>query len=57
MPVQPLAVPVILPTLASGRWSPGEPGRVVVVAAAWATVAVTLASGIPYLLHLTARKP
>ncbi|GIK19128.1 MAG: hypothetical protein AMXMBFR77_03590 [Phycisphaerales bacterium] len=57
MIVQSLAVPVILLTLASGRWSPGEPGRVVVVAAAWATVAVTLASGIPYLLHLTARKP
>ncbi len=55
MIVQSLAVPVILLTLAWGRWAPGEPGRIVIDAAAWTTVAVTLASGIPYLLHLLRR--
>ncbi|MCW5777150.1 MAG: CDP-diacylglycerol--glycerol-3-phosphate 3-phosphatidyltransferase [Phycisphaeraceae bacterium] len=57
MIVQSVAVPIILLTLAWGRWAPGEPGRVVIDAAAWTTVAVTLVSGIPYLLHLLRRNP
>lgn len=55
MIVQSLAVPVILLTLARGRWEPGEPGRLIIDVAAWAAVVVTLASGIPYLLHLRSR--
>ena len=56
MIVQSIAVPIILLTLAWGRWSPGEPGRTVIDIAAWTTVVVTLASGIPYLLHLLRRR-
>ncbi|MCL4742199.1 MAG: CDP-diacylglycerol--glycerol-3-phosphate 3-phosphatidyltransferase [Phycisphaerales bacterium] len=57
MVVQSVAVPIILLTLARGRWSPEEPGRIIIDAAAWTTVVVTLASGIPYLLHLLRRAP
>jgi CDP-diacylglycerol--glycerol-3-phosphate 3-phosphatidyltransferase len=49
MIVQSAAVPIILLVLAWGHYRPGDVGHWIIIFTAWATVVVTLLSGIPYL--------
>lgn len=49
MIVQSAAAPLILLILAWGHYGPGEFGRWIILFTAWATVVVTVLSGIPYL--------
>lgn len=51
MVVQSVVIPLILLVLALGTWSAGSAGRWVIDLAAWATVALTVVSGIPYVLR------
>lgn len=49
MILQSIAVPVILAVLAVADGRPGTPGRWFIVSLVWATVAVTILSGLPYV--------
>lgn len=49
MILQSLAVPVILAVLAVADARPGTSGRWFILALVWTTVAVTIASGLPYV--------
>jgi CDP-diacylglycerol--glycerol-3-phosphate 3-phosphatidyltransferase len=57
MIAQSAAVPLILLVLASGSWSTGEPGRWVIDLIAWATLIITVVSGIPYIQRAFSRPP
>lgn len=50
MAAQSVAIPLILLVLALFRWGPGTPGRWAIDITAWATVVITVASAIPYIL-------
>lgn len=49
MILQSVAVPIILLTLAVADAGPGSVGRTVILVAVWATVVVTILSGVPYV--------
>ena len=51
MILQAVAVPLILVTLGVMDARVGTPGRVLVLVTVWATVAVTVASGVPYVMR------
>ncbi|HZW08851.1 MAG TPA: CDP-alcohol phosphatidyltransferase family protein [Phycisphaerales bacterium] len=55
MILQSAAVPLILLILAWGHYRPGEIGRWIILFTAWATVVVTVLSGIPYLQRALGR--